>query len=166
MEPDPGLIKMESSQGRETLTGGDTESAQRFAGEVKYVGYFAEKLAETLGMRRLEIAIVEDRDGQTSISTGEKAGITEKAELISGTNSNWWALRKHIEGILGKVMGRAQLTMMIDRVLAKRGTPDPYRLSPADTRKLAIELIEQVPNTTKRQALMSELEAVLADHKL
>lgn len=92
--------------------------------------------------------------------------ITEKAELISGTNSNWWALRKHIEGILGKVMGRAQLTMMIDRVLARRGTPDPYRLSPADTRKLAIELIEQVPNTTKRQALMSELEAVLADHKL
>ena len=74
MEPDPGLIKMESSQGRETLSGGDTESAQRFAGEVKYVGYFSEKLAETLGMRRLEIAIVEDRDGQTSISTGEQAG--------------------------------------------------------------------------------------------
>ncbi|MHB1081665.1 MAG: hypothetical protein ACYC67_19910 [Prosthecobacter sp.] len=74
MEPDPGLIKMESFQGRETLSGGDTESAQRFAGEVKYVGYFADKLAETLGMRRLEIAIVEDRDGQTSISTGEKTG--------------------------------------------------------------------------------------------
>jgi hypothetical protein len=74
MEPDPGLIKMESSQGREILTGGDTESAQRFAGEVKYVSYFAEKLAETLGMRRLEIAIVEDREGQTSISTGEKDG--------------------------------------------------------------------------------------------
>lgn len=74
MEPDPGLIKMESSQGRETLSGGDTESAQRFAGEVKYVGYFAEKLADTLGMRRLEIAIVEDRDGQTAISAGEQAG--------------------------------------------------------------------------------------------
>ncbi|MDB6007645.1 MAG: hypothetical protein JWR15_4632 [Prosthecobacter sp.] len=88
--------------------------------------------------------------------------ITEKAEVMN----NWWALRKHIEGILGKVMGRAQLSMMIDRVLAKRGTPDPYRLSPAETRKLAVELIEQVPNTTKRQALMSELEAVLADHKL
>lgn len=74
MEPDPGFIKMESSQGRETLSGGDTESTQRFAGEVKYMGYFAEKLAETLGMRRWEIAIVEDRDGQTSIGTGEKSG--------------------------------------------------------------------------------------------
>ena len=72
----------------------------------------------------------------------------------------------HIENILGKVMGRAQLTMMIDRVLAKRGTPDPYRLSPAETRKFAVELIEQVPNKAKRQSLMSELEAVLADHKL
>jgi hypothetical protein len=90
--------------------------------------------------------------------------ITEKAEVMN--SSNWWALRKHIEGILGKVMGRAQLTMMIDRVLTRRGTPDPYRLSPAETRKLAVELIEQVPNTTKRQALMSELEAVLADHQL
>jgi hypothetical protein len=69
MEPDPGLIKMESHQGRETLSGGDAESAQRFAGEVKYVGYFTDKLAETLGMRRLEVAIVEDRDGQTAISS-------------------------------------------------------------------------------------------------
>lgn len=71
MEPDPGLIKMESHQGRETLSGGDAESAQRFAGEVKYVGYFTNKLAETLGMRRLEVAIVEDRDGQTSICAAQ-----------------------------------------------------------------------------------------------
>ena len=51
MEPDPGLIKMESAQGRESVSGGDSESAQRFAGEVKYVGYYADKLVETLGMR-------------------------------------------------------------------------------------------------------------------
>lgn len=74
MEPDPGLIKMESFQGRESLTGGDAESSQRFAGEVKYVGYFADKLAETLGMRSLEMAIVEDREGQTSISAGQQPG--------------------------------------------------------------------------------------------
>ena len=74
MEPDPGLIKMESFQGRESVSGGDAESAQRFAGEVKYVGYFAEKLAETLGMRSLEMAIVEDREGQTVISAGQQPG--------------------------------------------------------------------------------------------
>ncbi|MCB1279831.1 hypothetical protein [Prosthecobacter sp.] len=74
MEPDPGLIKMEVTQGRETISGGDAESSQRFAGEVKYVGYFAEKLAETLGMTGLEMAIVEDREGQTSISAGQQRG--------------------------------------------------------------------------------------------
>lgn len=74
MEPDPGLIKMESLQGRETLSGGDAESAQRFAGEVRYVSYFTDKLAETLGMRRLELAIIEDRDGQTSISSSQQPG--------------------------------------------------------------------------------------------
>jgi hypothetical protein len=74
MEPDPGLIKMETVQGRESVSGGDAESAQRFAGEVKYVGYYADKLAETLGMRRLEMAIVEDRDGQTAISAGQQDG--------------------------------------------------------------------------------------------
>lgn len=84
--------------------------------------------------------------------------ITEKAEVVQ---NNWYAVRKHVEGILGKVMGRAQLSMMIDRTLAKRGTPDPYRLSPADVRKVAVELISQVPNSTKRQALLSELEAAL-----
>lgn len=74
MEPDPGLIKMETAQGRETVSGGDEDSAQRFAGEVKFVGYYADKLAETLGMRRLEVAIVEDREGQTAISAGQQAG--------------------------------------------------------------------------------------------
>lgn len=74
MEPDPGLIKMESMQGRESISGGDPESAQRFAGEVKYVSYYTDTLAETLGMRRLEVAIVEDREGQTSISAAQQPG--------------------------------------------------------------------------------------------
>ncbi|MES2737589.1 MAG: hypothetical protein V4672_14800 [Verrucomicrobiota bacterium] len=66
MEPDPGFIKMDTQQGRESLTGGDAESAQRFASEVKYVTYFAQKLADTLGMRQLQLGIVEDREGQTA----------------------------------------------------------------------------------------------------
>jgi len=64
MEPDPGLIKLERQNGRESLSGGDPESAQRFAGEVNYVSYYAARLAETLGMRRLQVAILEDREGQ------------------------------------------------------------------------------------------------------
>jgi hypothetical protein len=80
--------------------------------------------------------------------------------------NNWGQIRKQLEGILGKVMGRAQLSMMIDRTLVKRGTPDPYSLPGTEVRKLAVALVEQVPNNTKRKALMSELETVLADHRL
>lgn len=86
--------------------------------------------------------------------------MTDKAEVVV---NNWGQVRKQVEGVLGKVMGRAQLSMMIDRVMAKRGIQDPYRLQPAEVRKLAEALIEQVPNTAKRHSLLSELNAVLAD---
>lgn len=66
MEPDPGLIKMDTQQGRESLSGGDAESSQRFASEVKYVTYYAQKLADTLGMHQLQLGIIEDREGQTA----------------------------------------------------------------------------------------------------
>lgn len=85
---------------------------------------------------------------------------TEEARV-----NNWGSLRKHIEALLGKVMGRAQVNMMIDRVIAKRGIDDPYRLPFSELKALAIVLIEQVPNTAKRQALLSELESVLDDHQ-
>ena len=66
MEADPGWIKLETVDGRESITGGDGESSQRFASEVKYVTYYAQKLAETLGMHQLQLGIVEDREGQTA----------------------------------------------------------------------------------------------------
>lgn len=70
MEPDPGMIKMDLSQGRESVSGGtDSESAQRFASEVKYVTYFATKLTEILGMHQLQLGVVEDREGQTTFAS-------------------------------------------------------------------------------------------------
>lgn len=86
--------------------------------------------------------------------------MTDKAEVVV---NNWGQVRKQVESILGKVMGRAQLSLMIDRVMARNGIQDPYRLPPAEVRKLAEALISQVPNTTKRQALLSELHTLLAD---
>ena len=73
-DSDPAPIRLERHQGRETVSGGDPEAAQRFAGEVNYVSYYAARLAETLGMRRLEVAILEDREGQASMSVGQQAG--------------------------------------------------------------------------------------------
>lgn len=89
--------------------------------------------------------------------------LTDKADAVM---NQWGAVRRHVEALLGRVMGRAQVTMMIDRVLARRGTNDPYRLPPHELRNLAVALIDQVPNTAKRQALTSELESVLAELNL
>lgn len=86
--------------------------------------------------------------------------MNEKAEPLV---NNWGQVRKVVESLLGKVMGRAQVGNLIDRTLEKRGTPDPYRLPVSEVRKLAITLIEYVPNTTKRQALLSELEPQLSE---
>ncbi|GEP42337.1 hypothetical protein [Brevifollis gellanilyticus] len=86
--------------------------------------------------------------------------MNEKAEPLV---NNWGQVRKVVESLLGKVMGRAQVGNLIDRTLEKRSTPDPYRLPVSEVRKLAISLIEYVPNTAKRQALLSELEPQLSE---
>lgn len=70
MEPDPTLIKLETVNGQQQVSGGDAENGPRFAGEVHYVSYYAARLADTLGMRRLEACILEDRDGQTAMAAG------------------------------------------------------------------------------------------------
>lgn len=41
---------------------------------MNYVSYYAARLAETLGMRRLEACILEDRDGQTSLAEVQNQG--------------------------------------------------------------------------------------------
>ncbi len=45
---------------------GDQQSQQRFLNEVNYVEYFAKKLGDCLGMRSLELGLVEDSEGQTA----------------------------------------------------------------------------------------------------
>lgn len=89
--------------------------------------------------------------------------LTEKAEPVV---NNWGQVRKVIEGILGKVMGRAQATNMIDRTLTESGTDDPYRLPVAQVQKLAVRVIEQIPNTSKRRQLLTELESQLGEMTL
>lgn len=91
------------------------------------------------------------------------AQITEKAEP---TVNHWGAVRKCVEGVLGKVMGRAQASNLIERTLEETKIGDPYRLPAIDVRKLAVSIIEHVPNTSKRRQLLVELDAVLEDLKL
>ncbi|SKB03582.1 hypothetical protein SAMN02745166_03849 [Prosthecobacter debontii] len=86
--------------------------------------------------------------------------MTDKAEVVV---NNWGQVRKVIEGILGKVMGRAQVANLIDRTLQDGGIADPYRLNPLQVRKLAVSVIEHIPNVSKRRQLLTELDSHLDD---
>ena len=77
--------------------------------------------------------------------------------------NNWGGVRKLIENVLGKVMGRAQAANLIDRTLTDREVVDPYRLNSDEVLKLAVAVIEQIPNTGKRRQLLQELESRLAE---
>ncbi len=91
------------------------------------------------------------------------AQITEKTEP---TVNHWGAVRKCAEGVLGKVMGRAQVSNLIERTLEEGPIGDPYRLPAHEVRKLAVSIIEHVPNTSRRRQLLVELDAALEDLKL
>lgn len=60
------IYRADLTAGAEKVSGIDNEVGQRFASEIHYVNYYARKLADTLAMQRLDMAIVEDRDSQTS----------------------------------------------------------------------------------------------------
>lgn len=91
------------------------------------------------------------------------AQITEKLEPVV---NQWGNVRKAVEAILGKVMGRGQATRLVDRTLEAAPSQDPYRLQAGEVRKLALSILDHVPNTAKRRQLTTELEASLAELQL
>ena len=84
------------------------------------------------------------------------------AKLDTGVNQ-WGTVRKRVENVLGKVMGRAQAANLIERTVEESQISDPYRLPAAGVRKLAVSVIDHVPNVTKRRQLLVELDAALED---
>lgn len=105
-------------------------------------------------------------DGIEELVVTSPRALTQLTEKAEPTVNHWGAVRKCVEGVLGKVMGRAQASNLIERTLEETKTGDPYRLSAIDVRKLAVSIIEHVPNTSKRRQLQVELTAVLEDLKL
>lgn len=93
MDADPGLIKLDTASGKDTLSGGEPDSAQRFASEVKYVSYFGQRLAETLGMRQLQLGIVEDREGQTAFRSSSSGW----HGAVSSNRRSLWQVRESLQ---------------------------------------------------------------------
>lgn len=105
-------------------------------------------------------------DGIEELVVTSPRRIQEMSEKAEPVVNNWGQVRKVIEGILGKVMGRAQAANLIDRTLDEEKVADPYRLAAAQVRKLASRIIDHIPNTSKRRQLMSELQSQLDELNL
>jgi hypothetical protein len=102
-------------------------------------------------------------DGLEELVVTSPVRIQEMSEKAEPLVNNWGQVRKIIEGILGKVMGRAQMSNLIDRTMEDGKVGDPYRLNTTQVRQLAVSVIEHIPNTAKRRQLLTELESRLDD---
>jgi hypothetical protein len=105
-------------------------------------------------------------DGIEELVVTSPVRIQEMNEKAEPLVNNWGQVRKVIEGILGKVMGRAQVSNLIDRTMEDSQVGDPYRLNTTQVRKLAISVIDHIPNTSKRRQLLTELESQLDEMNL
>ncbi|MES2594911.1 MAG: hypothetical protein V4662_06230 [Verrucomicrobiota bacterium] len=105
-------------------------------------------------------------DGIEELVVTSPVRIQEMNEKAEPVVNNWGQVRKVIEGILGKVMGRAQVSNLMDRTMEEGQIGDPYRLNATQVRKLAVSVIDHIPNTSKRRQLLTELESQLEEMNL
>lgn len=100
--------------------------------------------------------------GGKAAGSGAKVAVEQpKAEA-----SRWPEVRRALESILCKVMGSAQVSKLVDRVSQEKGLTDLTKLSVEAAKELALLVMEQVPNRSKRASLVMELESAFADRKL
>ncbi len=118
-----------------------------------------------LPSERLDFAAATSSSIDELIVTGPRVGEALRAKA-EATISVWPEARKAIERLLSKVMGRAQAVNLVDRCIRNSVGLDPYRMTKEDLRKLATNILDQVPNTGKRRALAAELEPQLQELSL
>jgi hypothetical protein len=80
--------------------------------------------------------------------------------------SRWPEIRIVIDNVLGKVMGRAQITRMMERVCQEKGIGDPTQLPLPHATKLAFAVLEEIPNRNKRASLISEMQHIFEDKNI
>ncbi len=80
--------------------------------------------------------------------------------------SRWPEIRIVIDNVLGKVMGRAQITNMVERVSLEKGIADPAQLALPLAIKLAFAVLEEIPNRNKKASLISEMQHIFEEKNL
>ncbi len=82
---------------------GDAEEQQRFYNEVQYVDYFAKRIGECLGMRSLELGVVEDADSQTAFFY--TPGASGQGSVVNGFVTN---TRRPLSKLISTLRGEHQ----------------------------------------------------------
>jgi len=103
------------------------------------------------------------------VVTGSKAasnGARLMVEKATPEISRWPEIRRVLESLLCKVMGRAQTGNMIKRVCTDNNITDPFQLPTKKCMELAMLVLEQIPNRSKRAALEAELTQTIKDLNL
>lgn len=80
--------------------------------------------------------------------------------------SRWPEIRIVIDNVLGKVMGRAQITNMVERVSGEKGIADPTQLPLPQAIKLAFAVLEEIPNRNKKASLISEMQHIFEEKNI
>jgi len=80
--------------------------------------------------------------------------------------SRWPDIRIVIDNVLGKVMGRAQISNMVDRVCQEKRIADPTQLPLPQAIKLAFAVLEEIPNRNKKASLISEMQHIFEEKNL
>lgn len=92
--------------------------------------------------------------------------VLEKAILAEPVHEAWAKVSVILETILCKVMGNAQAVRLINRMSESKYGKDVSSISPGNAKVLARAVLEQVPNKSKRDTLLSELEHAMAEAKI
>ncbi len=103
------------------------------------------------------------------VVTGSKAatnGAKLMAEPVKPEISRWPEILRTLEGVLGKVISRAQVKTLVERQCGKASISDPFQLPQKKARELAFQVMEQIPNRNKRATLVAELENSLKELNL
>lgn len=104
-------------------------------------------------------------NGAKNATNGTKPAA--EGEKEKAPPSRWPEVRKALESILSKVMGRAQVANLIERTSREKDEKaDLSKLTTEAGKELALLVVDQVPNRAKRASLRMELEGAFEDLKL
>jgi hypothetical protein len=135
-----------------------------------FMAEHAQRLMTASATKARQSNRVQDQNGpREMVVTGSKAASNGAKLLVEAPKpeiSRWPEIRRELENLLGKVMGRAQVNKLVERVCIEKKIADPFQLTVVKAKELAMSVLEEIPNRSKRAALSTELKQTFEELNL